>query len=216
MKTKKQTGFTIIELIIVIVVIGILAVITVTVFGGVKRRAEVAKADSSAHYVLKVLQAYREQNGHFPHGSAASGSTCLSEEACALLGETYVIDSELETQFSTLMGNYYTNIHGSKVAFTTSGRGGEISGEYDGLAYTYEDSPDASMPNGTFRLVRIIYTIPDANYTCPGQDFSSVNIDSGSAGHNQLVNGEYLGPMSYGEPIGGSAKYCIIQFYEAA
>ena len=40
---KKQTGFTIVELLIVIVVIGILAAITIVAFNGVQQRARDAQ-----------------------------------------------------------------------------------------------------------------------------------------------------------------------------
>lgn len=52
-------GFTIVELLIVIVVIGILAAITIVSFNGVSAKAKTAKAQSDASSILKKLELYR-------------------------------------------------------------------------------------------------------------------------------------------------------------
>jgi type IV pilus assembly protein PilA len=53
MAHKKQTGFTIVELLIVIVVIGILAAITVVAYSGIQQRARDAKIASALQSVNK-------------------------------------------------------------------------------------------------------------------------------------------------------------------
>jgi prepilin-type N-terminal cleavage/methylation domain-containing protein len=62
----KQSAFTIIELLIVIVVIGILAAITVVAFTGVQQKARGSLVISDITQVHKALQSYYVQNGSYP------------------------------------------------------------------------------------------------------------------------------------------------------
>lgn len=73
-KTKKQSGFTIVELLIVIVVIGILAAITVVAYSGVQQRANSSKTVTALGAWIKALSLYKVDNGRWP-GTA----TCLGE-----------------------------------------------------------------------------------------------------------------------------------------
>lgn len=56
---QKQTGFTIVELLIVIVVIAILAAITVVAFNGVQDRSRVQKANSDLNTLAKAIHVAR-------------------------------------------------------------------------------------------------------------------------------------------------------------
>lgn len=58
MRNQKQTGFTIVELLIVIVVIGILAAVTVAAYYGVSNRASDAKRRSDATAIVKMISLY--------------------------------------------------------------------------------------------------------------------------------------------------------------
>jgi len=64
--TKGQGGFTIVELLIVIVVIGILAAITIVAYSGITARANNTKAISNADSVQKVAETYNADLGHYP------------------------------------------------------------------------------------------------------------------------------------------------------
>lgn len=66
MYAKKQTGFTIVELLIVIVVIGILAAITIVAYNGVQRRANIAVAQSELKNATKSLEIKNAENGTYP------------------------------------------------------------------------------------------------------------------------------------------------------
>ena len=62
----KQTGFTIVELLIVVVVIGILAAITIVAYNGIKKRAVVSQTTSELSVLNKAIAAYRAVYGIYP------------------------------------------------------------------------------------------------------------------------------------------------------
>jgi len=72
---KKENGFTIVELLIVIVVIGILAAITIVAYSGVTSRANTTKAQTNAVTVQKKAEAYNADtaggNGVYPATATA-------------------------------------------------------------------------------------------------------------------------------------------------
>jgi prepilin-type N-terminal cleavage/methylation domain-containing protein len=80
-------GFTIVELLIVIVVIGILAAIVIVAYQGVTARANFSKAQSSAETVQKVAEAYATNTGTgvYPTSQAnfsSNGLTNLPSSVC--------------------------------------------------------------------------------------------------------------------------------------
>lgn len=66
MNTKKQKGFTIVELLIVIVIIGILAAITVVAFNGIQQRAQTTVLTSDLANAIKAIKVYHADNGSYP------------------------------------------------------------------------------------------------------------------------------------------------------
>lgn len=59
MQKQKITGFTIVELLIVIVVIGILAAITIVAYNGIQERARAASATTALSQASKILATYQ-------------------------------------------------------------------------------------------------------------------------------------------------------------
>lgn len=66
---KAEKGFTIVELLIVIVVIGILAAIVIVSFNGVQQRANTTASKSAASTVQKKAEAYNALNATYPTSS---------------------------------------------------------------------------------------------------------------------------------------------------
>jgi len=73
-KMKDERGFTIVELLIVIVVIGILAAIVIVAYNGVQNKANTTKAQTNAAAVQKVAEAYNADNSKYPGAIADFGS----------------------------------------------------------------------------------------------------------------------------------------------
>lgn len=65
-KAKLHPGFTIVELLIVIVVIGILAAITIVAYNGVQARAHDADRVNDMNVIKKALTLFYVDNGYYP------------------------------------------------------------------------------------------------------------------------------------------------------
>jgi prepilin-type N-terminal cleavage/methylation domain-containing protein len=63
---KNQPGFTIVELLIVIVVIGILAAIVIVAYNGVQGRASLNKKIGDLSSIRRVIESYYALNGSYP------------------------------------------------------------------------------------------------------------------------------------------------------
>lgn len=67
-RMKNERGFTIVELLIVIVIIGILAAIIIIAYNGITQRASEAAAKENAAGVQKVAEAYNADTNATPTG----------------------------------------------------------------------------------------------------------------------------------------------------
>lgn len=82
----RRAGFTIVELLIVIVVIGILATITVVAYNGIQTKARSAQLVSAIDAYEKALRIYAiDNNGMIPLTNIAGGATYYS----VCLGDNY-------------------------------------------------------------------------------------------------------------------------------
>jgi prepilin-type N-terminal cleavage/methylation domain-containing protein len=63
---KKDSGFTVIELLIVIVVIGILAAIVISTYSGIQVKQRNSKRQTDIQAVQTQLEAFYSQNGYYP------------------------------------------------------------------------------------------------------------------------------------------------------
>lgn len=130
----KQKGFTIVELLIVIVVIGILAAIVIVAFNGIQARARDSSKESSVKSLMKAIELYNAENGSYP---ALAG--CSDNSGCGLTGLSTLL-------VPTYIGAMPNNLTGVSYARNTNGVG-------YGLNVPYESKPRCiagNNPNPTW------------------------------------------------------------------
>lgn len=70
---QRKAGFTIVELLIVIVVIAILAAISIVAYNGIQNRARDTERVSEAQAIVKAIWQYHAVNGSFPQETPSPG-----------------------------------------------------------------------------------------------------------------------------------------------
>ena len=125
-----RKGFTIVELLIVIVVIAILAAITFVAFSGIQSRAHDAAIKSDFRAVVNLLEVYRMDNGSYPHDPAGNpGGVCAGSSGAAVIRPTLEsIKMKLSTgSYNTTTANtnllYIANSDGQKYALLGYAKG---------------------------------------------------------------------------------------------
>jgi type II secretion system protein G len=78
---SKTSGFTIVELLIVIVVIGILAAITIVAYNGIQLRAKTTTVNGDLANIQKVMLMYRADKGTLPLGADWYSGTAMPPTA---------------------------------------------------------------------------------------------------------------------------------------
>ena len=76
-KNKHQSGFTIVELLIVIVVIAILAAISIVAYNGIQQRGRDGQRKADISTIKKALEMYRLDNNTYP-SCVGTASSCLT------------------------------------------------------------------------------------------------------------------------------------------
>lgn len=151
-REQRFTGFTIVELLIVIVVIGILAAVSVVAYNGIQQRSYNAKAVSAVDAYIKILKMYKSEKGVWP--TTVSGTQ--TEYACLTPAGSLPADS-----------NFSANVCAFSYGTPTS-----INPTFNALLTPYANP----LPNGTlptyilrpgdsseYRLRGLRYTVFNSN-----------------------------------------------------
>jgi prepilin-type N-terminal cleavage/methylation domain-containing protein len=120
---RKESGFTIVELLVVIVVIGILAAITIVSYAGITGRAKTTQAQSLANSVQSVAEAMNADNGYYPKTVASFTAGSLSTKLPAgvtLLTTTALTANKVPTEANV-------EVCGADATITGNALGGRIS-----------------------------------------------------------------------------------------
>ncbi len=115
---KSTSGFTLVELIIVIVVIGILAAIILVAYNGITQQARVAKTLSAIDGWAKAIRVYKAQTGDFPTKQSCLGSTTTYDGDGFCWGTSYW---EVKPAFLSQMDPYIDSYPEPDTTFIGSG-----------------------------------------------------------------------------------------------
>lgn len=104
----KKRGFTIVELLIVIVVIGVLAAIVIVAYNGMQTRAKNAKTVSAATAWVKALKLYNAQWNSWPSEYSCLGntSTYVGSNGQCWDAVQWVVKPTFLSTMSTYISNY--------------------------------------------------------------------------------------------------------------
>lgn len=142
MSQAKQKGFTIIELLIVIVVIGILATITAVALGGANERARDAKRESDAKSLQTALEAYYTiGNSQYPTLAQFNDATFRTDNFQGVTDDTFQDPNATDSQLAAAPA---ANVYSYEVAPAGCDNDPAVGGictDYT-LTVTLEGSPD--------------------------------------------------------------------------
>jgi type IV pilus assembly protein PilA len=98
---KMQQGFTLIELMIVVAIIGILAAIAIPAYQDYTIRAQTSEAMSLASGVRTAVSEYFQSKGHWPDNNAEAGIATDASISGNYVGEVAVVSEVITATFSS-------------------------------------------------------------------------------------------------------------------
>lgn len=156
----KQTGFTIVELLIVIIVIAILATISIVAYNGIQERAKNSQTVSAVSQWAQALRMYKVDNGAYPpqlsclgvgYSRGLSGEETTGGQCRELSGGS---QANIDPTFVSAMNKY---ISGSPTPAFVNGEADDGSW-YRGAIYVY---------GYTGSKARIDFVLTGSSTECP-------------------------------------------------
>lgn len=142
---KRNQGFTIVELLIVIVVIGILALLVITTYSGIQAKARNSKRSADVSTVQTQLEAFFSQNGYYPSRTDMNNDSWLSTNMKSL-DKGALIDPKNTSQSNDLAAAPAANVYSYAVTNSsdTSCEADDTTCAKYTLTATYEGSVNGS------------------------------------------------------------------------
>ncbi len=149
---KNASGFTIVELLIVIVVIGILAAITIVAYNGIQTRAENIKTISGTKEYIKIIEAYRVQFNDLPQDPSATyvylGEGYNASQGC-VTNTSGVSAASQSTAFNNELKKVVSTLPSMSTKILDMGNGQKAAGAFYGYGAKF-----------------IVYVLSGANQPC--------------------------------------------------
>lgn len=179
-KYHRRSGFTIVELLVVIVVIGILSSITILVYASQSKSSRDAQRVASVTAIASALENYYSQNGEYPSCTVINSSSATLTALPALTAQTLISPKASTGSASSLlcgtalspssMGDKYVYVgDGSSICNTGS------SCRYWTLQYWKEADNTVGSINSKHQAATVNVAAPTGVSTTPSQSGNTVN-----------------------------------------
>jgi prepilin-type N-terminal cleavage/methylation domain-containing protein len=204
---NKHSGFTIVELLIVIVVIGILAAITIVAYNGVQDRARLAAVNADLSNNNKVAKLVSATTGNSPMtvDVLQSSTKMITAQGVYKLSTFCASSQGYALAVETLAGSKYYSLNG---ASTVQDNNIDVTNACPGLGIASADRIFTGMPATS----------------CATENLSCTFTGTVSIAYGSIAQGKFnakkdlTSPVScsnafFGDPASGYAKACYILNY---
>jgi prepilin-type N-terminal cleavage/methylation domain-containing protein len=153
---KNTSGFTLIEVIVVIAVLAVLVAMTLFAYGGAQARSRDAKRKTDIANITKALELYYQDNGSYPIPSGTS--SVINTNWYSSGDASWTTFSTTLTAAKAIDALPVDPINNSSSPLTTAGRGyayyagarcGKVAGQWFLLTYRYEVVAKEKFTDGT-------------------------------------------------------------------
>ena len=197
-----SAGFTIIELLIVIVVIGILARLTFVVYKNITGKAQATVTKNIVQQYTKALAGYKIQNDSYPDIDSlsdiqASAGVCLGTgyegNGC---GSNFGQGKE-SAQFNQLMKEFIGTVPDIR-PHTTSYHFDELNITLNGIILQHLDADDQTLDGQPIDAYAITYALDEPDAECIGGEVLKV----GSIPGTNYITGNFTNTLTDGKNTG--------------
>jgi type IV pilus assembly protein PilA len=121
---RKQDGFTLIELMIVVAIIGILAAIAIPAYQDYSIRAQVAEGINLSNGAKTAVTQYYADRGDWPADNATAGFATKAQVTGKFTQQVAITSNVIEVTFGN---SAHANISGETITLTASDNNGSIT-----------------------------------------------------------------------------------------